>query len=160
MARTVEWNKSRRESRTLLLQEVTSEALAFPFVEQAARLRRQVRGKADEVVGLITSLPRARLDATQWLGGNRLGWHIENGLHLRLDVSLRDDQCRFRKPKSLWVMGMIRRLANSLFLHWRDQHRKPAHKTTTDFQTYIEEDNLRRGLRIVTAAQPTIKPLS
>src|SRR5659263_471820 len=83
-------------------------------------------------------------------------WDIENGLHLRLDVSQNDDRCRIRTPKGLWIMGMIRRLANSLFMHWRAQHKKPQYHTTTDFQSYLEEENLRRGLIFVSAMRPAL----
>jgi len=95
--------------------------------------------------------------AQQWLGDSRLGWAIENGLHLRMDVSQNDNRCRIRQPKSMWVVGMLRRLANSLCLQWLMGQPKPKHKTTTDFQTYIEEDNLRRGLRFVTVTRPSLK---
>jgi hypothetical protein len=73
------------------------------------------------------------LDAAQWLQYNRAAWGIESGLHQRLDVSHRDDQCRVRRPKSMRVMGMFRRLNNSLFMHWRSRQNKPQHKTTTGF---------------------------
>lgn len=108
----------------------------------------------------ITSLEPKQLKAQAWLGCNRLGWDIESGLHQRLDVSQNDDRCRIRHPQGLWVMGMFRRLANSLFMHWRAQHHKPQHHTTTDFQSHIDEENLRRGLILVSAAQPTLKPPS
>jgi hypothetical protein len=128
------------------------------LAEQAARLRRQCSGRKDELVSLVTSREPARLHAQSWLANNRLAWDIETGLHLRLDVSQNDDRCRLRTAKGLWVFGMLRRLANSLFMHWRAQHQKPQYKTTTDFQTHIEEDNLRRGFRFISATQPTLKP--
>ncbi len=154
----MEWNKSRRESRTIQTTPSAAETLGFPFAEQAARLRRQCTDRKDELVSLITSLEPARLSAQAWLGYNRLAWDIENGLHLRLDVSQNDDRCRIRSPQGLWIFGMFRRLANSLFMHWRDQHKKPRHHTTTDFQSHFEEDNLRRAFVFVSATQPTLKP--
>jgi hypothetical protein len=111
-------------------------------------------------VALVTSAEPKQLNAQQWLYYNRLGWDIETGLHLRLDISHHDDLCRIRLPRSMWVVGMLRRLANSLFMQWRSGHHKPQHKTTTDFQTHFEEDNLRRGLKLVTATRPSLKPLS
>jgi hypothetical protein len=154
----VEWNKSRRESRTIETRLLTGEALGFPLVEQAARLRRQCTGRDDELVALVTSVAPAQLNAQAWLYYNRLCWDIETGLHLRLDVSQNDDRCRIRTPKGLWIMGMFRRLANSLLMHWRNQHKKPEHHTTTDFQSYMDEENLRRGLIFVSATHPTLKP--
>jgi len=59
----VEWNKGRRESRTIQTRPVTGETLGFPLVEQAARLRRQCTGRDDELVALITSLEPAKLKA-------------------------------------------------------------------------------------------------
>lgn len=156
----MEWNKSRRESRTIQTQPASGETLCFPCAEQAARLRRQCTGRDDELVSLVTSREPAQLNATQWLYYNRLAWDIETGLHLRLDVSQNDDRCRIRTPKGIWIMGMFRRLANSLFMHWRDQHKKPQYHTTTDFQSHIEEENLRRGFIFVSATQPTLKPAS
>lgn len=154
----MEWNKSRHESRTIQTRPVTGETLGFPLAEQAARIRRQCTGRDDELVGLVTSLEPAKFNAQAWLYYNRLSWDIENGLHLRLDVSQNDDRCRIRTPKGLWIMGMIRRLANSLFMHWRAQHKKPQYHTTTDFQSYFDEENLRRGLIFVSATRPTLKP--
>ena len=111
------------------------EEVDFPCVEQVALLRRHLRHHKPETVALVTSLPPRQLDAAQWLADNRAAWGIENGLHLRLDVSHLEDQCRVRLPKSMRVMGMLRRFSNSLFLHWRSRQTKPKHKTTTDFFT-------------------------
>ena len=104
----------------------------------------------------ISSAPPDRLDATDWLTLNRSHWGIENGLHARLDVSRRDDQCRLRAPNALRVHGIFARLANSLFLHWRCQQRKPHHKTTTDFAATMSAEHARRALRTVTSRQPNL----
>ena len=156
----MEWNKGRLESRTIQTRPITGETLCFPFAAQIAQLRRQCSSRNGEVVSLVTSLEPAQLNAQDWLRNNRLAWAIENGLHLRLDVSQNDDRCRIRTPKGLWIMGMFRRVANSLFAHWQSQHPKPKHKTTTDFQSYIDEENLRRGVILVSAARPSLKPAS
>jgi hypothetical protein len=156
----VEWNKKRRESRTIEVRGVRAEDIGFPFAQQAARIRRQVKGREDELVCLITSCPASELNPRQWLTANRLGWGIESGLHQRLDISLRDDDCRVRTPRSMWVLGMFRRLANSLFMHWRSLQRRPQHKTTTDFHAYMDEENLRRALRFVKSKRPSLKPSS
>lgn len=153
----MEWNKSRRESRTLRSQPAQAEDIGFPLADQIARIRRQVKGKSDEVVCLITNLEPAQLNASQWLAQNRSAWGIENGLHQRLDISQRDDHCRIRTPRGLWILGMFRRLATSLFLEWRSRHPRPKHKTTTDFQAAMEEDNLRPAFRFLTSKRPTLK---
>lgn len=112
------------------------------------------------MVSLVTSLAPTQLKAAAWLVLNRLAWAIENGLHLRLDVSQNDDRCRIRTPKGMWIMGMFRRIANSLFVHWQSQHKKPQYKTTTDFQSHIEEENLHRGMSFVFALKPRLIPAS
>jgi hypothetical protein len=156
----MECNKGRLESRTIQTRPITGETLCFPFAEQIARLRRQCSSRNGEVVSLVTSLAPTQLKAAAWLVLNRLAWAIENGLHLRLDVSQNDDRCRIRTPKGLWIMGMFRRIANSLFVHGQSQHEKPQYKTTTDFQSHFEEENLRRGMIFVSATRPSLKPAS
>jgi hypothetical protein len=75
---------------------------------------------------LVTNLEPAQLNPRQWLDCNRLAWGIENGLHQRLDISLRDDDCRVRIPRSMHILGMFRRLSTSLFMHWRSLQLRPA----------------------------------
>jgi hypothetical protein len=155
-ARTVEKNKGVSESRTLETCPAVAENLGFPFAAQAAILVRQHTGRKNETVALVTSLPPATLNAQQWLLANRQSWGIENGLHQRLDVSLNDDRCRVRHPNGLWVLGMFRRLANSLFIHWRGTQPTPKYKTTTDFQAAMGENNLAKALRFVTRKRPCL----
>ena len=156
----MEWNKGRLESRTIQTRPISGETLCFPFAEQMALLRRQCSSRNGEVVSLVTSLAPTQLKAAAWLVLNRLAWAIENGLHLRLDVSQNDDRCRIRTPKGMWIMGMFRRIANSLFVHWQSQHKKPQYKTTTDFQSHFEEENLHRGMSFVSAVKPRLIPAS
>ena len=58
-------------------------------------------GRSAETVMLLTSRPAEQLNATRWLALNRQHWGIENGLHARLDVSRRDDECRLRNRNAL-----------------------------------------------------------
>lgn len=153
----MELNKGRLESRTILTRPVQAEDLGFPLAQQAALLLRQNSARKNELVALVTSAEPARLNAQQWLAANRNGWGIENGLHQRLDISHNDDRCRIRHPNGLWVMGMFRRLGNSLFMAWRSDQPRPEQKTTTDFQTVMEEENLQRALRFVKSKRPTLK---
>lgn len=111
-------------------------------------------------MALLSSLPPARLDAGAWLAHNRNHWGIENGLHARLDVSRRDDQCRLRASNAVWIHGIFARLANSLFMHWRSHQPKPHHKTTTDFAASMSADHARRVLCTVTARHPNLAAAS
>jgi predicted transposase YbfD/YdcC len=152
----VERNKGAQESRTIQTCAVAPEDLGFPLVAQAALLVRQHTGRKDEMVALVTSLPPQELNASQWLCANRQSWGIENGLHQRLDVSLHDDRCRVRHPNALWILGMFRRLANSLFIEWRSRQPNPQYKHTTAFQSAMGEDNLAKAMRFLTCKRPNL----
>ena len=160
LAGSRERNKSRNETRTLHSAPITPEQAGFPLAAQAARLRREVEGESSETVTLLTSRPPALLEAVHWLALNRSHWGIETGLHARLDVSRRDDQCRLRAANAVHVHGIFARLANSLFLEWRSQQRKPHHKTTTDFAAHMSAEHARRVLLTVTARKPSFRPPS
>jgi hypothetical protein len=138
---------------------VSAEAVGFPLAAQAARLRRDVRGpkgqSVSETVALITSLPAERLDAAEWLRLNRAAWGIETGLHARLDVSRRDDQCRLRGAPAVWLHGLFARLANSPMMDWRSHQPKGRHKTTTDFMARMSADHARRAFALSPPANPT-----
>ena len=140
--------------------EVSAEDVGFPFAAQAARLLRQTQGREDEEVALITSASAQRLPAQRWLRLNRQGWGIESGLHQRLDVSYNDDRCRVQNSKTMLILGMYRRLANSLFMEWRQNQRRPEHVTTTDFQSRMAEEHCAKALRFVLAKRPSLKSLS
>ena len=135
---------------------VAAENIGFPFAAQVALVTRQHVGRKDETVGLITDLSREQLPAAQWLKTNRQAWGIENGTHQRLDVSLNDDRCRVRSTNALWILGMLRRLVISLFMHWRARQPKPQHQSLTDFQSAMGEDNLAKALAFVTLQRPKL----
>lgn len=134
---------------------LTAEQIGFPLAEQGALLLRQVKGRKDELVSLVTSAEPEQLPAPNWLQYNRFAWGIENGTHQRLDVSHNDDRCRIRHSNGIWVMGMFRRLSNSLFMEWRSRQRKPQHHTTTDFQMLMAEEHRRRAVRTVLSKAPS-----
>lgn len=127
---------------------------------QVARLLRQTQGRQDEQVALITSAAPERLNASAWLRLNRQGWGIESGLHQRLDVSYNDDRCRVQSDNGILILGMFRRIANSLFMQWRAGRRRPHHVTTTDFQTLMAEKHRAPALRLVRTRRPSLKHLS
>ena len=145
----MEQNKGVCESRTLESRPVTAEDVGFPFAAQAARVLRQHAGRKDEMVGLITDHAPQDLPARAWLRANRHGWGIESGTHQRLDVSLNDDRCRVRSTNGLWILGMLRRLTISLYMHWRQQQPNPRWLWFTDFQTAMGEDNLAKAFAFV-----------
>ena len=153
-------NKGRSENRVLRTAQVSAEDVGFPFAAQAGRLLRQTQGRKTEEVALITSAPIERLNAQQWLTLNRQGWGIESGLHQRLDVSYNDDKCRVQNTKTMLILGMYRRLANSLFMAWRELQPRPDHVTTTDFQILMGQEHCAKAIRFVSAKRPSLKSLS
>jgi predicted transposase YbfD/YdcC len=155
-ARTVEKNKGVPESRTLESRPVAAEDIGFPFAAQVARVTRQHVGRKDETVGLITDLSPQELPAQAWLRANRQAWGIENGTHQRLDVSLNDDRCRVRNTNGLLVLGMLRRIAISLYAHWRERQPQPRSLWLTDFQAAMGEDNLAKAFAFVTNRRPKL----
>jgi hypothetical protein len=133
--------------------------MGFPLVAQAARLLRQTEGCQPEEVTLLTSAPPAKLDARCWLELNRAGFGgIENGLHQRLDVSHNDDRCRIRSSPAMFVVGLLRRISNSLFMEWRSHPSHPENLTTTDFQAALGEEHARRAIGLLLATRPSLKP--
>jgi hypothetical protein len=95
------------------------------------------------------------LDAQTWLRLNRGGFGgIENGLHQRLDASQDDDRCRVQHPNAMLVLGIFRRLANSLFMEWRSRQAKPQYLMTSDFHTDMAAESHRRALIMVTTSNP------
>lgn len=152
----MEKNKGVRESRTLESRPVAAEDIGFPFAAQVARVTRQHVGRKDETVGLITDLSPQELPAHAWLQANRQAWGIENGTHQRLDVSLNDDRCRVRNTNGLWILGMLRRAAISLYTHWRERQPKPGSLWLTDFQAAMGEDNLAKAVAFLTSRRPIL----
>ncbi len=77
--------------------------LDWTGVRQVFKLERYVRcvrtGKeTTEVAHGITSCPPEKASAAQMLTWTRQYWGIENGLHYRRDVTLREDATRISEP--------------------------------------------------------------
>jgi predicted transposase YbfD/YdcC len=152
---TDELNRSRRERRQIHTQAATPEFACFPHVEQIAQLYRHIGNHKPETVHLITSRPSSRLNAAQWLDAVRQYWGIEGGLHQRLDASLNEDQCRVRNRNAVWVLGMLRRLAVSLFAEWRSRDERRHRATMTDFQSHMSAEHATPAMRFITARYPS-----
>lgn len=76
-------------------------------------------------------------------------------MHQRLDASTGEDYCRVRNRNAVWVLGMFRRLAVSLFVEWRSRDHKRRHTTMTDFQSYMGEEHAATGMRFLTSCKPS-----
>jgi len=133
------------------------EAVDFPAVAQVALRWRHLRQHRPETVALVTSLPPSELDASAWLAANRDAWGIENGRHQRLDPSQREDESRVRTPRSLRVLGMLRRFSVSIGMHWRSRQRKPHQKSMTDFVTAMDAEHHCYALCALRSHHPTFQ---
>ena len=81
-------------------------------VAQVFRLVRTVtkKGKtSEEVVYGLTALSPAQASAEDLLALVRQHWAIENRLHWRRDVTLREDHCQVRKGEAPRVLAVLNR---------------------------------------------------
>jgi predicted transposase YbfD/YdcC len=105
----------RIEVRTLTTSSQLNDFLDWPFLQQVFKLERHVTiqksGKTrNEIVYGITSLSAEEASPAQLLQMLRSYWQIENGLHYPRDVSLREDQTRFKNHSAAHVMAIINNL--------------------------------------------------
>jgi predicted transposase YbfD/YdcC len=111
-ARSQDLGHGRLEIRELVTSTELNEFLAKEWagVAQVFRLTRTVieDGKTrTEVVYGITSLSPQRASAARLLQLVREHWAIENRLHWRRDVTLREDHCQVRKGNAPRVLAVL-----------------------------------------------------
>ncbi|HEY6408280.1 MAG TPA: ISAs1 family transposase [Ktedonobacteraceae bacterium] len=111
-ARTVDKGHGRLEIRELVTSTELNDFLAGQWagVAQVFRLTRTVHedGKTRiEVVYGIASLSPAHASAARLLDLVRDHWAIENRLHWRRDVTLREDHCQVRKGEAPRVLAVL-----------------------------------------------------
>jgi predicted transposase YbfD/YdcC len=102
----------RVETRRLTLMSDDESFLNWPGVRQLFRLERQVQQvrtgvKTTEIVYGITSCQPQKGSADQMLTWTRAYWGIENGLHYRRDVTLREDATRISSPRMAKAMATL-----------------------------------------------------
>lgn len=160
---TVERNRGRLEARALVGFAASAEAVGFPGVAQAARLTRFVdrqKSQAEEVEleWLISSRPATALSVKQMLAADRDYWGIENGLHLRLDVTAGEDRSRVRHRRATLNLAMIRRATISVAIHWMQRCSNKRHATLQGFYDEMRAKNARKAFALVTCSKPTWLP--
>lgn len=139
--------------------EADPQQTCFPYAEQAARLTRFVdRGQTTkekiETEWLITSVLANRMSSEQMLAADRKYWGIENGLHLRLDVTAGEDRSRVRNPVSALNLAMIRRATISIAIHWIQQCPNKRHATLRGFYDFMAANNSRKAFSLVSVRKP------
>jgi predicted transposase YbfD/YdcC len=112
VAETSNKGHGRLEKRRLTLMVDEEQFLNWPGVCQVFKLERfvtQLRTgrESREVVYGITSCAPEKASAAQVLQWTRAYWGIENGLHYRRDVTLREDATRISQPALAKAMATI-----------------------------------------------------
>ena len=163
MAQTLEINRGRIEARTAETFAVTAEQVCFPHAQQAAKLWRAIdypsKNKTSfEELFLLTSHDPRDYDSTAMLSDKRGYWGIENGLHQRLDCSAMEDKSRVRNFNSAWNLGMFRRLAVSLAIHWIQRQPNSRDATLPGFFDAMREHKAQKAFALVTAAKASWVP--
>lgn len=102
----------RLERRILTLMVDVDGFLDWPGAHQVFRLERRVQHMRTgvtrtEVVYGLTSYPPEQATAEQLLAWTRHYWGIENGLHYRRDVTLREDATRISQPALARALAVI-----------------------------------------------------
>jgi predicted transposase YbfD/YdcC len=120
-AQSVNKGHGRIEQRTLTVSSQLKDFLDWPYQEQVFKLeRRFIFTKTSEVeqqiVYGITSLTREEISPHTLLQMTRSYWGIENGLHYRRDVTLREDQTRMTRKNAARVMACLNNLVLSFLI--------------------------------------------
>ena len=89
-----------------------------------------------EVVWLVTSLSTAQAGPERLLRLIRAYWEIETGVHQRLDVGLREDQCRIRDSQVGWALGWMRRTVIGQYYQWKAKIKQTREATSPKFLKY------------------------
>jgi hypothetical protein len=103
----------RLEVRTLTTSSQLIDFLDRPFLQQVFQRERTTISKTGKTrhpsVYGVTSLFAQQASPGQLLTMLRSSWHIENSLHYPRDVTLHEDQTRFKKlrPLTLWLSCII-----------------------------------------------------
>lgn len=121
VAQSINKGHGRLEKRTLTLVADTQGFLDWPGVRQVFRLERWVKRirqgtETVEVVYGITSCDAQSGTVEQMLHWTRTYWGIENGLHYRRDVTLREDATRIGASPFAQVMALLNNFVITLAL--------------------------------------------
>jgi hypothetical protein len=162
-----EINRGRPEARSLWRWDETPTAVGFPHAQQAAEMHRfidrPVKPNATkqpkvEIEFLLTSLTSEELTPTAMLQLDREYWGIENGLHLRLDVSGQEDKSRVRTRRSAFNLCLFRRAAHSFAVHSIQRQPNRRRATTRGFYDDMAANHYRKAFSLTTARKSNWLP--
>jgi predicted transposase YbfD/YdcC len=109
----------RLEVRTLTTSSQLNDFLEWPFLQQVFKLQRTItfvktKKTRQETIYGVTSLSADEALPVQLLHMLRSYWKIENGLHYPRDVTLHEDQTRFKHHPAAHNMAIINNLVLGL----------------------------------------------
>jgi predicted transposase YbfD/YdcC len=109
----------RLEVRTLTTSSQLNDFLDWPFLQQVFQLKRTITisktGKTrQETIYGLTSLSAEQASPAQLLQMLRSDWQIENSLHYPRDVTLHEDQTRFKSHLAAHNMTILNNLLLAL----------------------------------------------
>jgi predicted transposase YbfD/YdcC len=121
VASQVSKGHGRMEKRTIWVSTQLNDYLDWPGVTQVFRLERTIwhekhKGTTRQIVYGLTSLSPERASPKKLLSLIRTYWGIENGLHYRRDVTLREDATRLTLGYSGHNMAILNNLVIGLCL--------------------------------------------
>lgn len=123
---------------------------------QIARIDRQIGAAGKRThTWLICSRGSKEWSETTWLKTEQTRWGIENRNHHTLDVSHREDESRVRHPDAATVLGIFRRLSNTLKQVWA-QGRPRREATARDWMDENQFDRWK-AIRLITQPVPESK---
>jgi predicted transposase YbfD/YdcC len=147
-------NRSRHERRTLRWVSADADTLCCVAARSVVEITREVeilkgrgkgkRTKESVLYGCTLDPDPAR--GKELLGKIRKYWGIEGGLHQRLDVSCWEDCSRVRNRNALLVLGMMRRSALGIYLHWWKHRKNKRQSTVKDFHDAMNRFNKKPNL--------------
>jgi predicted transposase YbfD/YdcC len=118
-AATIDKGHGRLEMRRLTASSMLAGYSDWPYLAQAIKVERTRITKLrcqQEVAFGITSLGPPDADAARLLTIGRAQWSIENGLHYRRDVTLREDASQVRRGQAPQVLAALNNLVCGLVL--------------------------------------------
>lgn len=118
-ATTTSKGHGRLEVRSLTTSSQLNDFLDWPFLQQVFKLERTItvsktKKTRQETLYGITSLSAEQASPAQLLSLLRSYWQIENSLHYPRDVTLHEDQTRFKKHSAAHNMAILNKLVLAL----------------------------------------------
>jgi predicted transposase YbfD/YdcC len=152
-------NRSRHEQRTLRWVSADAETLCCVAARSVVEITREVeilkgkdKGKrTKESVLYVCTLDLDPARGQELLDRVRKYWGIEGGLHQRLDVSCGEDTSRVRNRNAILVLGIMRRSALGIYLHWWKHRKNKRQSTVKDFHDAMNRFNNRLAFSTITA---------